>query len=114
LKRIGDFLTGAPPFDAVFAASDVLAIAAIQALTATGRRVPEDVSVVGYDNIGASALTVPGLTTVTQNIRIAGETMVDLLVRKISGESVRSRVVPTELIVRGSSLPPAGSRSARK
>ena len=104
-SRIAEFLPKAPPFDAVFAASDVLAIAAIQALTAAGRRVPEDVSVVGYDNIGASALTVPGLTTVTQNIRLAGEIMVDLLIRKLAGETVQSRTVPTGLIVRESSIP---------
>ncbi len=104
-SRIAAFLPKAPLFDAVFAASDVLAMAAIQALNAAGRRVPEDVSVVGYDNIGASALTVPGLTTVTQNIRESGEIMVDLLVRKLAGETVRSRTVPTSLIVRGSSIP---------
>ncbi|MCG8444021.1 MAG: substrate-binding domain-containing protein, partial [Caulobacterales bacterium] len=58
------FIADGPPFDAVFAASDVLAIAAIHALRASGRSVPEDVSVVGYDNIGQSSMTLPGLTTI--------------------------------------------------
>ena len=61
---------GAERFDAVFAASDVLAIAAIHALQSKGLRVPEDVAVVGYDNIGQAAMFSPGLTTIDQNIKL--------------------------------------------
>lgn len=89
-------------FDAIFAASDVLAITAIHALAARGLKVPEDVSVVGYDNIGQAALTTPPLTTIDQNIQLGGEIMVDLLLRKIAGERVRSTMTPTRLMIRGS------------
>lgn len=90
------------PFDAVFAASDVLAMAAIHALQLEGLAVPGDVSVVGYDNIGQAGLTTPALTTINQNIKLGGEIMVDLLLRKIAGEKVRSRLTPTQLVVRAS------------
>lgn len=89
-------------FDAIFAASDVLAIAAIHALGSRGLTVPSDVSVVGYDDIGQAALATPALTTINQNIALGGEMMVDLLLRKIAGERVRSKLTPTQLVIRGS------------
>lgn len=92
------------PFDAIFAASDVLAMAALQVLATKGMRVPDDVPVVGYDNIGQAATTSPPLTTVDQNIALGGEIMVDLLLRKLKGEIVESRLTPTDLIVRQSTL----------
>lgn len=91
-----------PAFDAIFAASDVLAMSAIHALNSKGIAVPEDVSVVGYDNIGQAAMMTPTLTTIDQNIRRGGETMVDLLLRKIAGEQVKSILLPTRLVVRRS------------
>jgi len=91
-------------FDAIFAASDVLAIAAIHAVQSLGKSVPKDIAVVGYDNIGQSALATPAVTTVDQHIKIGGEIMVDLLLRKLAGEKVRSQVTPTKLIVRRSSV----------
>lgn len=90
-------------FDAVFAASDVLAMSALLALNARERRVPEDVAVVGYDNITQSAMTTPALTTVDQAIDAGGRLMVELLLRKLAGESVDSAFTPTRLVVRGSS-----------
>lgn len=89
-------------FDAVFAASDVLAMAAIHALNSRGVGVPDDVAVVGYDDIGQAALNTPALTTIKQNIALGGELLVDLLVRMIAGETVQSQLTPTELIVRAS------------
>ena len=94
-------------FDGVFAASDVLAIAAIHALRACGKAVPDDVSVVGYDNIGQAAMMTPPLTTVDQNIALGGEMLVDLLMDKIAGKTVKTKLTPTELVVRGSSVPGA-------
>lgn len=90
-------------FDAIFAASDVLAMSAIQAVQSVGKSVPEDVAVVGYDNIGQSALASPPVTTIDQHIKIGGEMMVDLLLRKLAGEKVVSQVTPTTLIERRSS-----------
>lgn len=90
-------------FDAIFAASDVLAMAAIHALRSLGRTVPNDVSIVGYDDVGQAAMATPPLTTINQNIAKGGEMMVDILLRKISGQSVESAFTSTELVVRESS-----------
>lgn len=89
-------------FDAVFAASDVLAISAQLAIAARGLSVPEDVAVVGYDNISQSRMTSPSLTTIDQNITAGGRLMVDLLLRKLAGDEVESQMTQTRLVVRGS------------
>lgn len=103
-SAIRTYAQARPSFDALFAASDVLAMSAIQALQSLGRVVPDDVAVVGYDNIGQSGLATPPLTTVDQHIKIGGEAMVDLLLRKLSGEKVKSHLTPTTLVVRKSSM----------
>ena len=89
-------------FDAIVAASDVIAMSAIAALRQAGLRVPEDVSVTGYDNIASSAWFSPPLTTISQSIDKGGEALVDALFDQISGREGRSVVLPAELIVRGS------------
>ena len=66
-------LTRGEPFTALFAFNDVSAIGAMQALRESGRRVPEDVSVVGFDDIQSAAYQHPGLTTVRQPLRRMGE-----------------------------------------
>ncbi|KCZ59690.1 LacI family DNA-binding transcriptional regulator [Hyphomonas chukchiensis] len=104
-KAVIDFAKSGVEFDAIFAASDVLAMAAIHALHSVKLSVPNDVSVVGYDNIGQSALSTPALTTINQNIAQGGELLVSLLLKKINGERVRSRLTNTELVVRQSSVP---------
>ena len=101
---IREYIVSGDPFDAVFAASDVLAMAAIHALNSRGVKIPDDVSVVGYDNIGSSALCTPSLTTIDQNITLGGEIMVDMLLQKIRGENIPSQLTPTNLIVRNSSV----------
>lgn len=88
-------------FDGVVAASDLIAFGAIRALQASGRRVPEDVSVVGYDNVPFSRLARPALTTVSQDTAKAGRLLVSKLVDS-KGGSRRSERSPTELIVRAS------------
>lgn len=89
-------------FDAIFAVSDVLAISAIHAVTAFGLCVPDDIAIVGYDNIGQSKIISPSLTTIDQNIALGGEIMVELLLEKIAGRKVQSRMTPTKLIERRS------------
>ena len=98
------FMESGQSFDAIFAASDVLAMTAIMALRAKGKTVPRDVAVVGYDNIGQAALTTPALTTVDQNIKEGGRLLVDLLLRQLSGEAVNAQLLQTRLIVRGSTV----------
>lgn len=90
-------------FDAIFAASDLIAIGAMRALTEAGLRVPEDVAVVGFDDIPAAGLSRPALTTVAQDYRRAGEVLVDTLIRRIADQPVAPVMLPPRLIVRQSS-----------
>lgn len=89
-------------FDAVFACADVMALGVIATLKEAGLRVPEDVMVVGFDDIPGAVSAAPGLTTVRQTIDEAGRTLVRLLLDKLSGKPVQSVVMPTQLVVRGS------------
>lgn len=91
-------------FDAVFACSDVLASAATRALLRRGLRVPDDVAVVGYDDIEWASHANPPLTTVRQPIEQAGEALVDALLLTIEGAQVPPRTLPVELVVRASTL----------
>jgi DNA-binding LacI/PurR family transcriptional regulator len=91
-------------FDAVFAASDVAAIGVMHALQATGRRVPEDVAIVGFDDIPSASLSSPPLTTVTQDSRQAAEALVDAILSSVEGRAARNRVLPVRLTVRESSV----------
>ena len=98
------------PFDAVFAASDRIAMGVIGALRDRGLAVPGDVAVVGFDDIVAAAHFSPPLTTVHQDTELAGEMLVDNLLRLISGESLDSALVPPRLVVRKSCGAGAASR----
>ena len=94
-----------PDLDAVFAASDWMAAGALQVLRATGRRVPEDVAVVGYEDSPIAASTVPPLSSVRRPIEEMGREMTRLLISAIrSGTHVPRRVVlGAELVIRESS-----------
>ncbi|WP_238007447.1 LacI family DNA-binding transcriptional regulator [Dactylosporangium sp. AC04546] len=89
---------------AIFAANDISAIAAMEVATGMGLRVPEDLSVVGFDNVPESALTTPALTTVEQPIHEMGHRAIDLLIQLMSGEPVEQTHVrlTTSLVVRQS------------
>ena len=89
-------------FDGLFAASDIIAFGAIRGLTRTGRRVPQDVSVVGYDNIQLASFSHPALTTISQDLARAGKLMVSKLIGSISNDESHSEIVATELVVRES------------
>jgi DNA-binding LacI/PurR family transcriptional regulator len=93
-------------FDAIFAASDLMAMTAIGALRRLGKRVPDDVLVVGYDDIQLSAFFHPSLSTIRQPIDIAGEQLVDSLLEQLAGQRPAPRQLGTELIVRESSQGP--------
>ncbi len=116
LTAVGDFtprsgyqamqslLRDVPSLDAVFAASDPMALGAMQALADAGLRVPDDVAVVGFDDAPEAEKADPPLTTVRQSVSMLSATMVDLLLGRLSGEATDPHVlVPTELIVRASS-----------
>lgn len=91
-------------FDAVFAASDLIAIGAMHALSDHGMRVPQDVAVAGFDDIAMASFVNPPLTTVLQDTRQAGAVLVDSLLGLVRGEPVESEVLPVKLMVRRSSL----------
>ena len=97
------------PFTALFAFNDISAIGAIRALREAGRRVPEDVSVVGFDDIQSAAFQNPGLTTVRQPLREMGMLAAETLLRRIAAPPnapyLKEIVVQPELIIRGSSGP---------
>jgi DNA-binding LacI/PurR family transcriptional regulator len=93
---------------AVFAANDQMALGVVHALTQGGRRVPEDVSVVGFDDIPEAEFFLPALTTVRQDFDEVGRLGLDLLVRILDDSAGQHRERPTiapELVVRASSIP---------
>jgi len=90
---------------AVFAASDMMAVGAIKVLREAGLRVPEDVAVVGFDDIPLASMVEPPLTTVRQPIEQTGGMAVELLVSLLENpgeETVHRVVLPTELVIRAS------------
>jgi len=93
-----------PDLDAVFAASDQMAVGAMQVLQESGRRVPDDVAVVGFDDSVLATTTVPRLTTVRQPIEELGRTMTWRLLAQLNGEEglPPSVLLPTELVRRES------------
>lgn len=93
-------LERAPDIDAVFAASDVMAIGAIEALRRAGRRVPEDVAVAGFDDSGLAETHTPPLTTVRQPWSEISSTMVDMVLDVVDGRPRDAVVLPTALVVR--------------
>ena len=98
-----DALTGRRlDIDGIVAASDLIALGAIRSLLKTGRKVPEDVGVTGYDNIQMSAYAHPSLTTISQDMGKAGRLMVSKLLSATGSSPMRSERLPTELIVRES------------
>jgi DNA-binding LacI/PurR family transcriptional regulator len=96
-------MRGGAEFDAVFAATDVIAISAMRAIMGAGRKVPQDVAVVGFDDIALAAHTTPPLTSVRQDVAHGARMLVDLLFRRIAGEDTPSATMPAKLIVRESS-----------
>ena len=96
------------PLTALFAYSDLIAIGAVTELRARGLRVPEDVSVVGYDDIPVAAYVDPPLTTVRQPMREVGERAASLVLDGIGGGTAGGvQLLPPGLIVRGSVTGPA-------
>jgi DNA-binding LacI/PurR family transcriptional regulator len=89
-----------PEIDAVFAASDLMAIGALGALRAAGRRVPDDVAVAGFDDIGLASFSEPPLTTVRQPVADVAACIVQML---LGDEPPTAPVIlPTELVIRES------------
>lgn len=119
LSAIGDFsieageraiellLSRGQAFSAVFCSNDEMAIGAMRALSSHGLRVPEDVSVVGFDDIRFARYTLPALTTIAQPKNALGREATTMLIELLNDPAVppRKRVLSADLIVRGSTAP---------
>jgi DNA-binding LacI/PurR family transcriptional regulator len=104
-RAMRSLLERAPDLDAVFAASDLMAVGALAELRRQGRRVPEDVAVVGFEDSVLARHTNPPLSTVRQPVEEVGRSMARILLAEIGEvESGRQQLtLPTELVVRESS-----------
>lgn len=92
-----------PNFTALFAMSDVMALGAIRALADAGKRVPEDISVIGFDGLQIGEYTLPRLSTVVQSIEQLAQQSMDLLLQSIEqGAAAKHEVVPVRLLLRES------------
>jgi DNA-binding LacI/PurR family transcriptional regulator len=104
MKKI---LAGGQPFTALFAQNDRMAIGAISALHESGRRVPEDVSVIGYDDIPEAEFANPPLTTIRQPMEAVGAAAARLLIKMVEEpeSSIEQVLFETELVWRASVAP---------
>lgn len=101
---LGEFLARGVTIDAIFCLTDTLALGALNALAAAGLRVPDDVSVAGYDNVAEAAFMVPPLTTVNFDKRQFAEQSLTLLQARIADRDrpIQSVVLPHSIMVRSS------------
>lgn len=98
-----EILAAVPNVDAFFVSSDVMAIAVMEAMRAAGKRVPEDVAVIGFDNIDLGAYCSPPLTTVSQRLSDGGiAKLVEKLLAQINGNAVTSEMLTGKLVIRQS------------
>ncbi|MDC8830961.1 LacI family DNA-binding transcriptional regulator [Alteromonas gilva] len=96
-------MNGAAPLpDAIVCAADIIAVGVLATLHKAGIKVPDQVAVVGFDNIQVAALTTPSLTTVQQNTNQAGEKLVENLLLAINEQPTKDHLLPATLIVRQS------------
>jgi len=99
---VRDYLAEYEAPDGIFAASDVIAMSALSAIAEQGLRVPEDIAVVGYDDVFVAQQTTPALTTIRQDVVLGARMMVDLLLERMEQRSVASISLPPALIQRAS------------
>jgi LacI family transcriptional regulator len=102
---------------AVICYNDVMAMGLMRGLADMGVKIPEEVSVIGFDNIFASALVTPRLTTVAAPLTTLGETAVRHIVAMVGGARPRGdgpTIVPVRLIVRQSTAPPSDTAPRRR
>jgi DNA-binding LacI/PurR family transcriptional regulator len=104
VQAMSGLLERHPDLDAVFVASDSMAIAAMQAIKDSGRRIPDDIAVIGFDDLPTASESHPTLSTVRQPIETMGREMVRLLLQRIGqpGLAPQEVIFGTELVLRGS------------
>ena len=104
--RIGRELAQRGSTTAVFVANDQMAIGVLHAFAEAGVRVPEDISIVGFDDIPEAGYLNPALTTVKQDFHVIGQRAIDLVTSTLDGLDVSMPLLAPELIVRASTAPP--------
>ena len=111
-----ELLTRGGDFTAVVAYNDIAAIGAIRAFMNHGLRVPEDISVVGFDDIQGAAFHNPSLTTIRQPLNQMGAVAARILLQRIRGQATFPDIVPIhpELVIRESTCPPNPKRNRKK
>jgi DNA-binding LacI/PurR family transcriptional regulator len=98
-----EILRRLPEVDAIFAANDMMAAGALRALRETGRAVPDDVAVIGFDDVPLALHTDPPLTTIHQPLAQQARQMVEMVLARLRGQVVDTAVVlPARVVVRGS------------
>ena len=101
-KAMRQLLAQAPDLDAVFVNSDLMAIGAINVIHEVGKRVPEDIAVVGYDDLSIAGYNSLPLTTIRQNIPLAGKLLAQNLIQFIETGAITNVTLAVELVVRQS------------
>lgn len=97
-QLLGQLFAEHPEVDGIFAGSDIIAAYALKACRTRGRRVPEDVKIVGYDGIMLRSLLDPPITTIRQPMEAIGKLAVDLILQQVQGHSVAAaHILPVEL-----------------
>jgi LacI family transcriptional regulator len=106
-RAFGDLMALSPRPTAVLCGNDVLAVGAMQKARELGLRVPEDVSITGFDDIDLAGVVDPKLTTVRVPHNRMGEAAAEMMIRLINKEQVERRIeIPTAIVERGTLGPP--------
>jgi DNA-binding LacI/PurR family transcriptional regulator len=105
VRAMEELLARRPDLDAVFVANDVMATGALQVLERAGRRVPDDVAVVGFDDLPVAQTARPPLSSVRQSLDVLGRELVNVLLDRVEHRDsiARKVVLETQLVVRQSS-----------
>jgi len=99
-----------PEVTAVFAANDQMAIGVLRALHEGGRSVPDDISVVGFDDVPEAGYLIPPLTTVRQDFPAVGRRAIEVIRTALTGGPLTpSPLLAPTLVVRASTAPPPGT-----
>jgi DNA-binding LacI/PurR family transcriptional regulator len=99
-ERTRNLLEQHPEIDAIFANSDFMAIAAMRVAQEMGRRIPDDLAIIGYDNLTVAEDSNPPLTTISQNIPLAGKLLAQNLIQYLQSGVVTNVSIPAELVIR--------------
>ncbi|MFM5903616.1 MAG: LacI family DNA-binding transcriptional regulator [Microbacteriaceae bacterium] len=100
--QMRQLLADNPDVDGVFACNDLMALGAIAVIEESGRSVPNDVAVIGFDDSIMARTSRPALSSVRQDIAALGEAAAQLMIAQLNGEAAESRIMPVELVLRES------------